>query len=130
MLLAGLITLTLVVQRPASVFDLAWRLLLAGMGLGLFNGPNQTLLMSAGSRETMGAASALSNLGARIGSISGPLAVGITWSFLASLSTQMVVGMLVLDAFAMLNILFAWLSVLSRSRGSSTEKEAAPVISS
>lgn len=129
-LLAGSITLTLVIQQPASVLDLAWRLLLAGMGLGLFNGPNQTLLMSAGSRETMGAASALSNLGARIGSVSGPLAVGITWSFLASLSTQMVVGMLVLDAFAVLNILFAWLSVLSRSRGSSTEPEATPVISS
>ncbi len=117
LLLVGLITLTLVAQRPTSVFDLAWRLLLTGMGMGLFNGPNQTLLMSVGSRETMGAASALSNLGSRIGSVCGPLVISITWSFLASPSTQMVIGMLVLDGIALLNLLFAWSSAVSKSRG-------------
>jgi MFS family permease len=124
LLLVGLITLTLVAQRPTSVFDLAWRLLLTGMGMGLFNGPNQTLLMSVGSRETMGAASALSNLAGRIGSVCGPLVIGITWSFLASLSTQMVIGMLVLDGIAMLNLLFAWSSALSKSRGFSAGDES------
>src|SRR5437773_3591237 len=61
LLLVGLLMLTLVAQSHTSELDLAWRLLLIGMGMGLFSGPNLTLIMSAGARETMGAASALSN---------------------------------------------------------------------
>ena len=92
-----------------------------GMGLGLFSGPNLTLIMSAGARETMGAASALSNLVSRLGSVCGPLALGITWTFLASFSAQIGVGILVIDGFAVLNLLFAWLLV-QRSRGVSPEE--------
>ena len=116
LLLVGLLLLTLIAQSPTTELDLAWRLLLIGMGIGLFTGPNQTLLMSAGTRETMGAASALSNLGSRLGSVCGPLVVGLTWTFLASFSAQMGVGMLVIDGFAALNLLFAWLSVQGRSQ--------------
>ena len=123
LLLVGLIMLTLIVQSPTAELDLAWRLLLVGIGIGLFTGPNQTLLMSAGARETMGAASALSNLGARIGSVCGPLVLGLTWTFFASFSTQMGVGILVVDGFAVLNLLFAWLSIQRRARGVSAEGE-------
>src|SRR6266446_8953748 len=125
LLLVGLLLLTLIVQSPTSALDLAWRLLLVGIGIGLFTGPNQTLLMSAGARETMGAASALSNLGARIGSVCGPLVLGLTWTFLASLSAQMGVGILVVDGFAVLNLLFVWLSIQRRSRGFSPEEALA-----
>src|SRR5215467_379181 len=76
LLLAGLIALTLIVQAPTTELDLTWRLLLSGMGIGLFTGPNQARLMSTGTRETMGAASALSNLVARLGTVCGPLGVG------------------------------------------------------
>src|SRR6266704_1507500 len=79
LLLVGLLLLTLVAQSHTSELDLAWRLLLIGMGMGLFSGPNLTLIMSAGTRETMGAASALSNLVSRLGSVCGPLALGIAW---------------------------------------------------
>jgi MFS family permease len=129
LLLVGLLMLTLVVESPTSELDLAWRLLLIGLGIGLFTGPNQTLLMSAGARETMGAASALSNLASRLGSVCGPLALALTWTFLISFSTQMLVGILVVDGFAILNLLFAWLSIQRRSRGISAEEEADPVIS-
>src|SRR6266704_2910072 len=121
LLLVGLLLLTLVAQSHTSELDLAWRLLLIGMGLGLFSGPNLTLIMSAGTRETMGAASALSNLVSRLGSVCGPLALGITWIFLASFSSQIGVGILVIDGFAVLNLLFAWLLV-QRSRGVSPEE--------
>ena len=99
-----------------------WRLLLIGIGIGLFSGPNQALLMSVGKREMMGAASALSNLGTRIGSVCGPLVVGLTWTLLASLSAQVGVGMLIIDGFAVLNLLFAWLAVQRRLRGTSPEE--------
>jgi len=122
LLFAGLLLLSLVVQTHTSELDLAWRLLLIGSGIGLFSGPNQTLLMSTGPRETMGAASALSNLGSRLASVCGPLALGITWTFLASLSAQIDAGILVIDAFSVLNLFFAWLAVAKRSRSSTTEE--------
>jgi DHA2 family multidrug resistance protein-like MFS transporter len=125
LLLTGTFLLTLLAQAHTSVLDLAWRLLLIGMGIGLFTGPNQTLLMSVGARETMGAASALSNLGSRLASICGPLVMGFTWTFLASFSVQMIIGMLIIDGFAMLNLLFAWLSVQKRSQRLSASQEAA-----
>ncbi|MFL5701166.1 MAG: MFS transporter [Ktedonobacteraceae bacterium] len=127
LLLVGLLLLTLVAQSHTSELDFAWRLLLIGTGMGLFSGPNLTLIMSAGARETMGAASALSNLGSRLGSVCGPLALGITWTFLANFSAQIGVGMLVIDGFAVLNLLFAWLAV-QRSRGVSPEE--APEVAS
>ena len=123
LLLLGLIMLTLVVQSPTAELDLAWRLLLSGIGIGLFSGPNQTRLVSVGARETIPAASALSNLVARLGTVCGPLGVGLAWTFLASESAQMIVGILLIDGFAVLNLLFAWLSIQRRARGVSTEEE-------
>ncbi len=124
LMLVGLLVLTLIVQNPTSELDLTWRLLLIGIGIGLFTGPNQTRLMSVGARETMGAASALSNLAGRLGSVLGPLALGITWTFLASFSTQMLVGVLITDGFAVLNLLFAWLSLQRRSQSVAAPEEA------
>ncbi len=117
LLLVSLIVLTFIVESATSELDLAWRLLLIGMSTGLFTGPNQTLLMSIGPRDTMGAASALSNLGARLGSVCGPLVLGLVWIFLARESTQMIVGILLIDGFSVLNLLFAWLSIQRRSQG-------------
>src|SRR5438067_414302 len=83
LLLVGLLLLTLVAQSHTSELDLVCRLLLEKKNLGLFSGPNLTLIMSAGTRETMGAASALSILVSRLGSVCGPLSLGMSWTFLA-----------------------------------------------
>jgi len=109
LVLVGVLLLSLVLVHPTSVFDLTWRLLLVGIGMGLFNGPNQTLLMSAGTKETMGAASALSNLSARLGSVFGPLLLSIIWSFLPSSTLHMSAGGVVFVALAVLSVLCAWL---------------------
>jgi MFS family permease len=122
LLLIGLLLLTLVVGSPTPALNLIFRLLLIGSGIGLFSGPNQTLLMSVGTRETTGAASALSNLSTRLGSVCGPLVLGITWSFLVSFSAQIGVGILVVDGLAVLNLLFACLAVRRRAPASSPEK--------
>jgi MFS family permease len=124
LLLTGSLMLTLVAQSHTSVLDLAWRLLLIGMGIGLFTGPNQTVLMSVGAREMMGAASALSNLGSRLASVCGPLVMGFAWTFLTSFSAQVGIGMLIIDGFALLNLLFAWLLVHRSSKRLSTSEAA------
>ncbi len=111
LLLVGVSILTLAVGHPTSGPDLVWRLLLVGLGMGLFNGPNQTLLMSIGSRETMGAASALSGMGRNIGFVCGPLIVSIAWSFLGGTVAQMVGGMLLLVGLGVMDLVFVWLSI-------------------
>lgn len=122
LLIVGLLLLTLVAQSPAAAFNLIVCLLLIGSGIGLFSGPNQTLLMSVGTRETMGAASALSNLSTRLGTVSGPLVLGITWSFFAGFSAQIRVGLLIIDGLAVLTLLVAGLSVSRRAPAVSPEE--------
>jgi hypothetical protein len=58
----------------------------------------------------MGATSALTNLAARLGSVVGPLTLGLSWAFQASLSTQMIVGIMFVGSFALMTFLAALLS--------------------
>ena len=113
LILIGLLLLSLILAHPTSALDCTWRLALIGVGMGLFNGPNQTLLMSAGTRASMGAASALSNLSARLGSIFGPLLLAILWSFQADLARQMNSGGIVLATLAALIVFCAWMTRLN-----------------
>ncbi len=127
LLLTALILLSLVLAHPTSMLDCTWRLALIGVGMGLFNGPNQTLLMSVGTRETMGAASALSNLSARLGAVFGPLMLGILWSFLPDLTLQMNSGASVLVILAVLIVFCVWMtrpkSQLDATKTESTRNE-------
>jgi MFS family permease len=123
LLLAGVFLLSLVLAHPTSVLDCTWRLVLIGVGMGLFNGPNQTLLMSVGTRETMGAASALSNLSARLGSVFGPLLLGILWSLLPGLALQMNSGGSVLVVLAVVIVFCVW-RTRPKSRYDSTQIES------
>src|SRR5215469_13563638 len=118
---AGLLLLGLVLVQPVAAFDCAWRLLLIGAGIGLFTGPNQTLLMSAGPRETVAAASALSNFSARLGSVIGPLVLGIIWAVLPGMSRQMVGGITGLTLLAAFTLLAAWMASIEKSKPSAME---------
>ncbi len=107
LLLAGLALLAPLLTQRTGALDLAWRLLLIGAAVGLFTGPNQTLLMSAGPREAMPTASALSNLCARVGAVLGPLVVGLLWAALPGVARQMVAGVVALVVLAGLTLLAA-----------------------
>ncbi|HKI75854.1 MAG TPA: MFS transporter, partial [Candidatus Bathyarchaeia archaeon] len=113
LLLIGSLALSLVVSSTTSWTDLAWRLLLVGMGLvgmgiGLFSSPTMTLIMAVG-RDMMAAASTASNLVARLGTVFGPIVMGITWTIVRSLSAQMVAGILLVDILASATLIFAYL---------------------
>ncbi len=112
----GALLLSFAVSARSSGLDLAWRLLLLGGGIGLFSSPNSTFLIGFGGREAMPSSSALLNLGARLGSVIGPLVMGLTWAVIAGLSAQILFGMLVVNAFAALTFLSAVLSVRSQPR--------------
>src|SRR5207247_11405328 len=68
LLLIGSLALSLVVSSTTSWMDLAWRLLLVGMGIGLFSRPTVTMIVGVG-RDMMAAASTASNLVARLGTV-------------------------------------------------------------
>src|SRR5437867_2206479 len=89
--------------------DPARRLLLVGTGIGLFSSPTMTLIMGVG-RDMMAAASTVSNLVARLGTVFGPIVMGITWTIVTSLSTQMVAGIILVDILASATLIFAYLS--------------------
>jgi len=109
LLLIGSLALSLVVSSTTSWTDLAWRLLLVGMGIGLFSSPTMTLIMGVG-RDMMAAASTASNLVARLGTVFGPIVMGITWTIVTSLSAQMVAGIILVDILASATLIFAYLS--------------------
>jgi MFS family permease len=79
--LVGLLALLLTIATPTSVLNLDWRLLLIGLGNGIAYGPLLTFMMSLGPRETLGAASALSNMTRQFGFICGPALVSLLWSW-------------------------------------------------
>ncbi len=78
--------------RPIPAAGMAWRLALLGVAMALYNSPNQAIMMSVGSGELMGIASALSNLSARIGGTLGPLLIGTLWGLVPGLEDQMRIG--------------------------------------
>lgn len=78
LIVLGVLSLSLVLSSRTSELNLAWRLLLVGSGIGLFSSPNSTMLIGFGGRESMASASALLNFGARLGSVVGPLVLGLT----------------------------------------------------
>jgi len=68
-----------------------------------------TLIVGVG-RDMMAAASTASNLVARLGTVFGPIVMGITWTIVTSLSTQMVAGIILVDILASATLIFAYLS--------------------
>jgi MFS family permease len=107
MLFAGALFLSLVATSKTSDLIFVGNLLVIGAGLGLFSSPITTVIMSLGGRELMGAASALTNLSARLATVFGPLAMGITWILVASFSSQIAFGMFLVDSLALITVIFA-----------------------
>jgi MFS family permease len=90
-----------------------WRLLLFGLGNGVAYGPLLTFLMSAGPRETLGVASALSGVTRQLGFICGPLLVSSLWSLqvAANAAERMSGGVLVLIGLILVGLICTLLAV-------------------
>jgi MFS family permease len=84
--LAGALVLTtgigLAVPLDATwqPIDLAWRLALAGCGMGLFVGPNQAAIMAATPRALLGSAGGASGLSRGLGFALGPATATVAWT--------------------------------------------------
>lgn len=69
----GLLSLALLPAQPAA-FDIVWRVALCGIGFGLFQTPNNRLMLTSAPRERSGAAGGLMTM-ARLVGMSGGAAI-------------------------------------------------------
>ncbi|RMX03451.1 MFS transporter [Corticibacter populi] len=78
MLTLGSLLLALLSPADASPWQLAWRLALCGLGFGLFQSPNNHVILTTGPRERAGAAGGMLGTGRLTGqSLGAALAAGV-----------------------------------------------------
>ena len=74
----GLASIALIGSAPSS-FDLTWRLAVCGLGFGLFQSPNNRIIISSAPRERSGGASGLQSMGRLLGQSMGAAFVAIVF---------------------------------------------------
>ncbi len=90
-----------------SLADVAWRLGLLGLGMGLFAGPNQSAVMGFAPRQVMGTVSGLSGLGRNLGFALGPALATIVWTVSGSGLSGIRAGLVLMVAVTGLGALSA-----------------------
>lgn len=78
---AGLTAMALLPGDPAG-WDVAWRMALAGLGFGLFQTPNNKVLVTSAPKDRSGGASGIQATGRLLGQTLGAAAVGLLFGAL------------------------------------------------
>jgi DHA2 family multidrug resistance protein-like MFS transporter len=109
MMAIGLIGIATIGSTP-STFDLSWRLALCGLGFGLFQSPNNRIIIGSAPRERSGGASGLQSMGRLLGQSIGAALVAIAFALIRDNQTAAI-----LWGAALLALLAACASGLRRS---------------
>jgi MFS transporter, DHA2 family, multidrug resistance protein len=88
----GLLALALLPSAPSTA-DLLWRLVLTGLGFGLFQAPNNKLLISSAPRERSGGASAIQSTGRLVGQSLGVAGTAVAFGLVAAHPTQVALAL-------------------------------------
>ena len=75
----GLLLLALLPEQPTNM-DIAWRLMLCGMGFGLFQTPNNSTMISAAPRSRSGGANGMQGTARLLGQTLGTTFVALIFS--------------------------------------------------
>lgn len=94
----GLLLLALLPGQPTNM-DIAWRLMLCGMGFGLFQTPNNSTMISAAPRSRSGGANGMQGTARLLGQTLGTTFVALIFS-VTSATDSMPVCMYVAVGFA------------------------------
>jgi MFS family permease len=74
------LALAIPLGRSWSPWDLAWRLAIAGTGVGLFNAPNMTTAMSNAPHHLIGTTGASTSVARQTGFAVGPAVATLVWA--------------------------------------------------
>lgn len=86
----GLASLAMIGSAPSG-FDLSWRLAVCGLGFGLFQSPNNRIIISSAPRERSGGASGLQSMGRLLGQSIGAAFVAIVFGLVHGSQTAWVI---------------------------------------
>ncbi|MGZ5790401.1 MAG: MFS transporter [Burkholderiaceae bacterium] len=86
---SGMISIALLGSTPSG-FDLVWRLALCGLGFGLFQSPNNRIIISSAPRERSGGASGLQSMGRLLGQSIGAAFVAIIFGLVQGNQTALI----------------------------------------
>ena len=87
----GLLSLTLLPANPSDP-DLIWRLALAGLGFGLFQSPNNKILISSAPRERSGGASGIQATARLVGQSMGVAILAVIFGLVPDHATGVALG--------------------------------------
>jgi len=96
-LVLGFISLALLPEHP-SVFDITWRLAVCGFGFGLFQSPNNKVMLTSAPRQRSGGASGMLSTARLLGQSIGAAIAAIMFGLLTSFNLPLM--MAVAAAFA------------------------------
>jgi MFS family permease len=115
------LALTAPLKPDWQPLDLAWRLAVVGIGLGVFNGPNQTAIIAAARTGEHATASAASGLARSLAFGAGPLVATTAWA----LSGYQPAGMRVAVSLAVVLCAAAALIVTAAVRDARSDRQVA-----
>ncbi|MFL9956099.1 MFS transporter [Paraburkholderia nemoris] len=107
-----------------SLFDIAWRLAIGGLGFGLFQSPNNRVIMGSAPRERSGGASGLQSMGRLLGQSLGAVVVALVFGLAHQRQAQVITAI-----GAALALIAANASALRRVKSRSPNVATSPVVS-
>jgi DHA2 family multidrug resistance protein-like MFS transporter len=117
---AGLLALAFLPPHP-TVLDIGWRMALCGAGFGIFQAPNNRMMLSSAPRERAGAAGGMLGTARLTGQTSGAVLTAIFLQLFASRGE--IVALYVAAAFA---IIAACFSLMRAGRGAEAQTLSSP----
>lgn len=91
LLAAGLVSVALIGSHP-STLDIGWRLAICGIGFGIFQSPNNRIIIGSAPRERSGGASGLQSTGRLLGQSMGAVVVAVVFGLVPTHQTALITG--------------------------------------
>ena len=101
--------LLLTMQADASAVDIAWRMLICGLGFGFFQSPNNRAIIAAAPRERSGAGSGMLSTARLLGQTTGGVCVAIALGLGGGVERGAMIAIATGAAFAGLGTVMSWL---------------------
>jgi len=95
----GLIALAFLPAHP-SVIDIVWRLAVAGLGFGLFQSPNNKVMLSSAPRQRSGGASGMQSTARLLGQSGGAALAAIIFGLTSNYNLPLTMGIAAVFALA------------------------------